>query len=193
MKYNPFQATGKYQVNSALGETVEPPRYLYHLDFCGGRYHLDNEYLMYKRMNIAREGLFGRDMGNGGVWANVYQSCPFWWFPITLDLYDCRDELSSRMLVGYYDVWRIDTTKVVNRWYIDPNMCLGEVRDLSKYLYTPDSVSGKALQLFHMELDMDLLQEYNVYRLAPLQPMKQVNDYIRFVHRRKRIYYDRAA
>jgi len=33
MKYNPFQATGKYQVNSALGETVEPPRYLYHLDF----------------------------------------------------------------------------------------------------------------------------------------------------------------
>ena len=67
-------------------------------------------------------------------------------------------------------------------------------QNVMRMKYNPfQAVGGKPFQLFQMVLDMDLLQEYNVYRLAPLQPMKQVNDYIRFVHRRKRIYYDRAA
>ena len=84
-------------------------------------------------------------------------------------------------------VWRIDTTKIKNKWFIDPNMMEGEVMDLSKVLYTPDTVSGKALQLFHMELDQYILHVYKDYRLAPLMPVKKINEYIRYIHRRKRI------
>lgn len=191
MKYNPFQSTDRYKVTGELGSEIEPPRFIYHLDYSGGRYYLDHESINYKRMNIAKEGLFGQDMGNGGVWANVYQRNPYYWFPICLDLWDCVYRFSAEMLIGYYDVWRIDTTKIKNKWYIDPNMQAGEVKDLSKVLYTPDTVSGKALQLFHMDLDKDMLYDYNVYSLAPLIPMKKINDFIRFTHRRKRIYYSR--
>jgi hypothetical protein len=187
MKYNPFQATGRYKVTEH-GSEIKPPRYIYHLDYSGGRYYLDSESLNYKRMNIAKEGLFGKDMGNGGVWANVYQRNPYGWFPICLDLYDCRDALSAEMLIGYYDVWRIDTTKIKNIWYNDEKLMEGEVNYLSKALYTPDTVSGKALQLFHMDLDKDMLYDYKVNWLAPLIPMKTINNYIRFTHRRRRIY-----
>ena len=189
MKYNPFQSTDRYKVTGELGAEVNPPRFLYHLDFSGGRYRNDCDYLNYKRLNIAKEGLFGQDMGNGGVWVNVYQPNPYRWFPITLDLWDCMTgKFTAERLLGYYDVWRIDTTKIKNKWYIDPNMMEGEVMDLSKVLYTPDTVPGKALQLFHMELDQYILHVYDDNRLAPFVPVKKINDYIRYIHRRKRIY-----
>lgn len=189
MKYNPFQATGRYEF-TGKGSEIKPPRFIYHLDYSGGRYYLDHESINYKRMNIAKEGLFGQDMGNGGVWANVYQRNPYGWFPICLDSWDYMgDKLSSEMLIGYYDVWRIDTTKIKNIWYNDEELMEGEVNYLSKALYTPDTVSGKALQLFHMDFDKDILYDYDAYVLAPLIPMKIINDYIRFTHRRKRIFY----
>lgn len=190
MKYNPFQAKGRYKVTGELGPEIIPPRFVYHLDFSGGRYRNDCDYLNYKRLNIAKEGLFGQDMGNGGVWVNVYQPNPYRWFPITLDLWDCDDDYTSEQLIGKYDVWRIDTTKIKNKWFIDPNMKKGEVMDLSKVLYTPKTVPGKALQLFHMELDKEILYKYQDYKLAPLVPVKKINDYIRYIHRRKRIYAD---
>jgi hypothetical protein len=190
MKYNPFQAKGRYKVTGELGPEITPPRFVYHLDFSGGRYRNDCEYLNYKRLNIAKEGLFGQDMGNGGVWVNVYQPNPYRWFPITLDLWDCDDDYTSEQLIGKYDVWRIDTTKIKNKWFIDPNMKKGEVMDLSKVLYTPETIPGKALQLFHMELDKEILYKYEDYKLAPLVPVKKINEYIRYIHRRKRIYAD---
>ncbi len=190
MKYNPFQAKGRYKVTGELGPEIIPPRFVYHLDFSGGRYRNDCDYLNYKRLNIAKEGLFGQDMGNGGVWVNVYQPNPYRWFPITLDLLDCDDDYTSEQLIRKYDVWRIDTTKIKNKWFIDPNMKKGEVMDLSKVLYTPETVPGKALQLFHMELDKEILYKYQDYKLAPLVPVKKINDYIRYIHRRKRIYAD---
>jgi hypothetical protein len=189
MKYNPFRAKGKFELWGKLGEEIVPPKYVYHIDVTGGRYRLDNEKIDYIRMNIAKEGLFGKDMGNAGVWANIYQSNPYGWYPIKLDLlWDCRDDLSAIILLGNYDVWRIDTTKIKNKWYFDPNMLRGEVKDLKKVLYTPDSIPGKALKLFHMELDKDILYDYKAYRLAELMPYKKINDFIRYTHRRKRIY-----
>lgn len=53
---------------------------------------------------------------------------------------------------------------------MDPNILQGDVLDLNKVLYTPDSVSGKALQLFHIELDKEILIDYDDYRLAELLP-----------------------
>jgi hypothetical protein len=190
MKYNPFRAKGRYEANKVTTE-VTPPHYVYHLDFSGGKYHLDNDNINYRRLNIAKEGLYGKDMGYGGVWVNIYQSCPILWFPISLDLWDwdCVNDLfETEKLLGYYDVWRIDTTKIKNKWYIDPNMHEAEVHDITKVLYTPDSVSGNALQLFHMEIDKDILMDYNAYKLAELKPYRKINEFIRFTHRRKRTY-----
>lgn len=190
MKYNPFFGCGKYKTCGRVGPEVIPPRFVYHLDYNGGMYN-NSEYAKYKRLNISREGLFGVDMGNGGVWANVYQSNPYRWFPITLDLWDCTDEFSSVQLVSKYDVWQIDTKKIKNKWHIDPNMQQGEVVDLKKVLYTQNTVPGKALKLFHMELDKDILYNCGVYRLAPMKPVEQINMYIRHTHRRKRIYFNK--
>jgi len=48
----------------------------------------------------------------------------------------------------------------------------GEVKYLSKALYTPDTVLGKALQLFHIDIDKDMLYDYKVNWLGPLIPIK---------------------
>lgn len=191
MKYNPFQACGKYKVSGELGPEVVPPRFVYHLDYTGGR-SSTSEYVDYIRMNIAKEGLFGRDMGNGGVWANVYQSNAFNWFPVCLDVWDLlgRESWEYVYLVEKYDVWRIDTHRIKNKWYIDPNMLEGEVKDLSKVLYTPDTVPGRALQLFHMQWDKDLWYDHDIAKLAPLIPFRKINEFIRFTHRRKRKYLE---
>lgn len=78
--------------------------------------------------------------------------------------------------------------RIDNKRYYDSNI-IGDVEDPSKYLYTPTTVSGKALQLFHIELDMDMdiFNDYEAFIIGNLKPHKMINDFIRFTHRRKRI------
>jgi len=196
MKYIPFQLSKPVQFRREKCDQVIPPRYLYHLDYTGGIHVGENDYAFCKRLNIAKEGLYGKDKGHGGVWANVYQRNVLNLWPIPIDSWDWSmigisglvTDLVYKMMIQYYDVWRIDTSKIKNKWYLDSNLQAGEVKDLSKYLYTPTSVSGKALQLFHIELDMDVFNDHGDFIIGNLLPVKLVNDFIRMSHRRKRIH-----
>jgi len=191
MKYIPFQHKDPVELSEKLGKEIQPPRYLYHLNYTGG-IHVDENYYAYlKRLNIVKEGLYGKDKGHGGVWANIYQRNPLRMWPIHIDTHFWGDQdlhwsLQYRIYIGCYDVWRIVTRRIDNKWYYDPNI-IGEVEDPSKYLYTPTSVSGKALQLFHIELDMDIFNDYEAFIIGNLKPHKMINDFIRFTHMRKRI------
>ena len=97
-------------------------------------------------------------------------------------------DLVYKMMIQYYDVWRIDTSKIKNKWYLDSNLQVGEVKDLSKYLYTPSSFSGNALQLFYIELDMYIFNYHGDFMVGNLLPVQLVNDFIRISYRRKRLY-----
>ena len=188
MKYQPFKKDRPYKVSGELGSKIKPPRYVYHLDKTGGRFALNDDKVNCKRVNIAKEGLYGPEKGHAGVWVNVYQGNPYRWFPITLDLWDCKDLKESRNLIGCYDVWRIDTTMIDNKWYIDPNMFDFEVFDLSKVLFTPAGVPGRALKLFHMHFNYEIMYKHQDFRIGELKPFKLINDYIKYVNSRRRIY-----
>lgn len=188
MKYDPFKKKFRSRVSRDLGTVIKPPRYVYHLDKTGGRFALDDDKVNCKRANIAKEGLYGPEKGYAGVWANVYQGNPYRWFPITLDSWEYYDEKESRNLIGCYDVWRIDTTMIDNKWYIDPNMSEIEVFDLSKVLFTPAGVPGKALKLFHMHFNYEIMYMHHDFRIGELKPFKLINDYIKYVNSRRRIY-----
>lgn len=104
MKYNPFRAKDYFKTKDVENEVI-PHCYVYQLDFTGGIYKLNNEDVNYKRLNNAKKGLYGKDMGNEGVWVNVYHPNPYRWFPITLDLWDyLSDSSDSEKLLGFYDV-----------------------------------------------------------------------------------------
>ena len=188
MKYQPFKKRYRSKVSDELGPEIIPPRYVYHLDKTGGRYALNDDKVNCKRANIAKEGLYGPDKGHAGVWANKYQGNPYRWFPITLDLWECNGEKDDRSLIGCYDVWRVDTTMIDNKWYIDPNMSDVEVVDIRNCLFTPAAVSSKALKLFHMEFNYEIMYMHNDFRIGELKPFKLINDYIKYVNRRRRIY-----
>jgi hypothetical protein len=131
---------------------IWPQRYLYHFTR-GGSYCRDNEALNYRRLSIYLYGLLGKDKGTCGVWANRQIDSLTSTYPILLDgfefgQYDYVKGLES------YDVWRIDTKMIRNKWYLDPNMQdMSSFCDTKAYAYTENSISPFALKLFNIKVD----------------------------------------
>jgi|GEM_PF-1282447 len=151
---------------------VRPPKYVYHLTRGGIRCR-NEEDLYYHRLSIYLYGLFGKDKGTGGVWANRDLHRLSRAYPIVLDgfewgRYEYADGLES------YDVWRIDTTKLHNKWYLDPNMQDAPgFYDGRDYVYTEKSIPPFALKLFNIKVDAVHLYLYPCeqirFELIPVQ------------------------
>ncbi len=131
---------------------THPPRFIYHFTRGGKRCDkLEDEY--YQRISIYLYGLYGKDKGRGGVWANrdlyrIGRSYPF-----VIDGFGWDQDQFIEEVEGY-DVWRIDTSKLNNKWYLDPNMQdLPELFDGEDYLYTENSIPAFALRLFTIKID----------------------------------------
>lgn len=125
---------------------------MYHLTKGGIRCR-NEEDLYYHRLSIYLYGLYGKDKGTGGVWANRQIDRLTRAYPILLDgfqwgRYGYQDGLGS------YDVWWIDTTKLHNNWFLDPNMqdC-PDFYNGKDYVYTEKSIPPFALTLFNIEVD----------------------------------------
>lgn len=131
---------------------IRPQRFLYHLTK-GGIKCQDDEDLYYRRLSIYLYGLLGKDKGTNGVWANRQIDFLTDTFPILLDgfefgRYEYAEGLES------YDVWRIDTRLIRNKWYLDPNIQgISWFCDCRDYAYTENSIHPFALKLFNIKVD----------------------------------------
>jgi len=144
---------------------IFPPRFVYHLTR-GGKMGTISESRYYQRISIYLYGLYGVDKGRGGVWANSDLNSLTLAYPFVFDGLE-RPQSELFKLIEEYDVWRIDTRMINNKWYIDPNMqdvdgwCDGR-----KYLYTEISVPPTALKLFSIKIDY--FQTY-LYKNEPVK------------------------
>jgi hypothetical protein len=127
-------------------------RYLYHFTEGGNRCK-NEENLYFKRISIYLYGLYGKDKGTRGIWANRNIDRLNNIYPIILDGYEWGKEGYADGLESY-DIWRIDTKLSENRWYIDPNMLdMNGFCDTNNFVYTENSILPNALKLFNVSID----------------------------------------
>lgn len=171
----------KHEISTPKTEwkKYRPDRYLYHLSE-GGILEKKEEDLFFKRLNIAFTGLWGKEKGTGGVWANnqIDKSNHLW--PICYDSWGLSEK-ECMDLYYQYDVWRIDTHAIPNKWYLDPNLIYSPAErpgSASDYLYTEFTVPPVALKLFTITLREYgyLLNEFKCK--ISLVPVDNINDII---------------
>jgi len=130
---------------------VTPGKYVYHLTEGGNKCDSD-ENLMYRRLSIYLYGLLGAKRGTGGVWANrsIYDLHLI--YPAVIDCFSWGSRFVEE--IENQDVWRIDTRRISNKWYLDPNMqddpFMYHGHD---YLYTPNCIPPYALKLYKIKVN----------------------------------------
>ncbi|MFN6260053.1 MAG: hypothetical protein ACK4ZG_03625 [Bacteroidota bacterium] len=161
---------GVVKIPKAEWKPICPPRFVYHLTR-GGELGTISESFYFQRISIYLYGLSGIDKGRGGVWANSDLNSLTWAYPFVFDGLE-RSQSELFKLIEEYDVWRIDTRVINNKWYIDPNMQdVDGWCDCRQYLYTEISVPPTALKLFSIKIDYFQTYLYKnepvKYRLVP--------------------------
>jgi hypothetical protein len=133
-----------------------------------------------KRLSFVFEGIYGKDKGLGGVWANNQITnanilCPLCFINVHMNKYEYLKRIYN------LDVWRIDTTLIDNTWHIDPNMINDSKfygANAEDYLYCEESVHPRALKLFTINVrNLHYLQylEANIdFRLTPVNQINRI-------------------
>jgi len=179
---------------------IKPERFVYHLTFGGELSGMSEDALLYSRMNYALEGIWGKDNGSAGVWANNQMKDIDRLWPMPIDSWDfCFGNLGEwwHLKMYYcYDVWRIDTTLFDAEWYVDPVMTKSEAAAYGlfpdDYVYTENSVPPHALKVFTFDM-----RDYSYYCINGkgssksfyLNPVSEINEFIDY----KRRLLSRAA
>lgn len=180
--YFPYAPTFKYGFDIEREDwiPVQPKRYIYNLDYRSCSRKNDTEYYKYKRLNIALNGLYGKDRGTQGVWANNQMENVFRLYPINLDGYGMSLKEILLWLSGM-DVWRIDTRAFDATWYIDPNHMLTHYDMKENWVFTESSVPPHALKLFHFNInEYEFLYNQAVDGEGWLEPNKETNRLIEY-------------
>ena len=125
-----------------------------------------NRYLFHATHPANREGIqtYGLlmseyiDSSRNGVYAHNLTTPPdyYWWPFLLIGEYEFgpieKDPLK------YYDFWRIDTHAISSDWFIDDAARLEFMLDYSydpkdMYVFTPQDIPVRALQLFRIQTD----------------------------------------
>jgi len=164
---------------------IKPARFVYHLTKRGPLDMSDDE-VNFKRLNIAMEGLYGVEKGFRGVWAN-HQINNIWaLYPINIDaiMFNGTDLLQW---LYSFDIWRIDTLSITNRWYVDPNHMLTHASHQTDYLLTRESIPAHALKLFEFEINgYEFLYGSNNMMKFSLKPVVSINRILDIQRNRQR-------
>lgn len=117
--------------------SVKTRRFIYHVSYKS------------KRASIDKQGIlcFSNDVLNykNAVFANNAPPS-FDWFPICLDSWDWMGTyLDYDEEVSKYDVWRIDTHKCSNKWYLDDRVDGGQT---STYVVSFEKIDRVAIELY---------------------------------------------
>jgi hypothetical protein len=190
--YNPFKLSKKIDpiaLPKSKWKKVKPPRCLYHLSY-KNRY---NDSLDLKRYSIAKEGLWGIESGKTGVWANVqYLDVVKMWL-IVIDGFECDGDW-GHFIESNYDVWRIDTKMLKNKWYLDPVMDKDECNAYSihqnDYLFTENTIQPNALRLYSFICNVKYISKQTFF----LSPVEEINKYILYncTYRKKEIEIEKT-
>jgi hypothetical protein len=81
-----------------------------------------------------------------------------------------------------YDVWQIDTKRIDNIWYLDPNLIDGSEGsgDATDYLYCENTIHPRALKLFTFTInDYKFLFEDQFNVEFNLDPVEKINNFIK--------------
>ena len=182
--YSPISRKKRHHIDTPKHEwkKYRPDRYLYHLSY-GGTLKVDEEYLLFKRLSFATEGICGIDKGLGGVWANNQIKNVRTLWPICFDSWDCDSDQEYLEMLYQFDIWHIDTFLIDNIWYLDPNLIDGieGSGDASDYLYCENTVPPHALKLFTLSInDYRFLYEDKRNIEFNLEPVDKINEFISF-------------
>jgi len=192
--YSPYTPSFNYGFDVERSDWIpfKPQRYVYHIDYGGRRSKNDAEYYKYKRLNIALRGLYGKDQGTQGVWANNQMENIFQLYPINIDGFGMSvNEILEWVLS--FDVWRIDTCAFNVQWYIDPNHMLTDYDMKEKWVFTENSVPPHALKLYHFNInEYEFLYNQAVDGEGWLESSKEINRLIEYKRvQRKLVSYTR--
>ena len=122
--YSPYKPKFLSSIRAERHKWVRAPhheRFLFHLRNVGS-YREDEEGLLALRLNYVKEGIWGKEQGTAGVWANNGMRNIHTLWPVWIDSWDLSDAEGYLDLFTQYDIWRIDTSSIGNQWYVDPNM-----------------------------------------------------------------------
>ena len=181
--YSPYEPGFNYGFDVEREDwiPIRPRRYVYHLDYGRGRRRRnDMEFYKYKRLNITLNGLYGKDQGNPGVWANNQMENIFNLYPVNIDGFGMSLKEILEWVLSF-DVWRIDTHAFEAQWYVDPNHMLTDYYQKEKWVFTESSVPPHALKLFHFNINefTFLFKEANEVEFW-LEPHKETNRIIEY-------------
>jgi len=180
--YSPIRRSKRHCISTPKEKWKKygPKRYLYHLTY-NGKDKCSDEDLLFFRLSFATEGICGIEKGLGGVWANNQMNRIEKLWPFCFDSWG-MDKSQYLKFIYEMDIWRIDTTKVNNIWYLDPNLIddpHSRGGEANEYLYTENTIHPNALKLFTLSVnDYRFLYENENLDEFRLNPVHEINKFL---------------
>ncbi len=144
---------------------ITPRRYVYHIS--------KNVF----RNSIIKSGLIGKSNSTIGYTNAVFahNNCDdlLLWYPFILDIWDLTVKTGGKTITKVYtilnyDVWRIDTGKITNEWFID-NVAQNDFLDKSEYpfyIVTFENIDPSALKLVDLENPLKIFNKNGVTHIV---------------------------
>lgn len=145
-------------------QKITPRRYIYHISK-----------KCYRNL-IIKEGLIGKSNSiigyKNAIFAhNTPQRLNFW-FPYILDRWELDlDGFKTpleKFIILKYDVWRIDTRKIINEWFLD-NVAQEDFLNGSKYpfyIVTFENIHPSALKLVDLKNPLKIFYKNGVTHIV---------------------------